>query len=135
MSTVNETDYSFNGEARWLIGWGLGVWLAVAILIRFLGHVLLAPETPIVVFGFFMAVIPMMALVTYPVYRWFSVAHENRPTAAAMMSIPGLFLDVTLVLGAETLFPRMSPGAVINFGAILLFGYAIVLLTGFVPRR
>jgi hypothetical protein len=29
----------------------------------------------------------------------------------------------------------MTTGAVINFGAILLFGYAIVLLTGFVPLR
>lgn len=29
----------------------------------------------------------------------------------------------------------MSTGAVVNFGAILVFGYGIVLLTGFVPGK
>jgi hypothetical protein len=51
------------------------------------------------------------------------------------MSLPGMFLDVLLVLFADTVFPQMEPGAVINFGATLLFGYAIVLMTAFIPRR
>lgn len=50
------------------------------------------------------------------------------------MSLPGMFLDVLLLLFAETIFPQLSGEAVVNFGAILLFGYAIVLATGFVPR-
>jgi hypothetical protein len=51
------------------------------------------------------------------------------------MSIPGLFLDVLLVRFASPIFPAMDHGAVINFAAILLFGYGVVLLTGFVPGR
>lgn len=121
--------------APWLVAWGLAVWAAVAVFVRLAGHHLLDPSAPTVVAGFFVAVVPLMALVTYPVYRWLDMGGERRPAAAALMSLPGLFLDVLLVLGAGVAFPAMGRGAVVNFGAILLFGYAVVLLTGFVPRR
>lgn len=114
--------------------WGLLVWFAVAILIRLIGHVLLSPRNTLLVVGFFLSVVPLMILVTYPVYRWFGISHTNRGAAAALMSIPGMFLDVLLILFADTVFPLMEQGAVVNFGAILLFGYAVVLLTGFIPR-
>lgn len=119
---------------RRLLAWGLTVWAAVAVFIRVAGPVLLDPSTPAVVAAFFVTVVPLMALVTYPVYRWFEVPSAARPAAAAVLSIPGMFLDVVLVLGADVVFPAMGSGAIINFGAILLFGYAVVLLTGFVPR-
>lgn len=123
-----------SGTFRWLVAWGLGVWAAVAVFIGLVGDVLLDPSAPLVVGGFFVAVVPLMALVTYPIYRWFDVPPPGRPAAAAVMSLPGMFLDVLLVAGADVAFPAMSRGAVVNFGAILLFGYAVVLLTGFVPR-
>lgn len=118
---------------RWLIGWGLTVWAAVAVTIRLTGHVLLSPDRPVVVIGFFLAVVPLMAAVTYPVYHRLAIEYPARPGAAAIMSIPGLFLDVLLVRFASTAFPAMAHGAVPNFAAILLFGYGIVLLTGFIP--
>lgn len=118
----------------WLLLWGLAVWAAVAAFVRLAGHHLLDPAAPLVVFGFFVAVVPLMALVTYPVYRWFDLPHGVRPVAAGVMSLPGMFLDVGLVVGADRVFPAMAPAAVVNFGAVLLFGYAVVLLTGFVPR-
>lgn len=113
--------------------WGLLVWFVVAVSIRLVGHVLLSPANPLLVFGFFVSVVPLMALVTYPVYRRFGIPRGKRGSAAALMSLPGMFLDVLLVLFAGTAFPSMTQGAVVNFGAILLFGYAVVLLTGFVP--
>lgn len=116
-----------------LLTWGLFVWFVVATSIRLGGHVLLSPSNPVLVAGFFLSVVPLMAMVTYPVYRWFDISHEKRGSAAALLSLPGLFLDVLLVLFAGTAFPLMGQGAVVNFGAILLFGYAVVLLTGFVP--
>ena len=118
---------------RWLVGWGLTVWAAVAVTIRLTGHVLLSPNRPVVVIGFFLAVVPLMAAVTYPVYHRLAIVYPDRPGAAAIMSLPGLFLDVVLVRFASTVFPAMPHGAVLNFVAILLFGYGIVLLTGFLP--
>lgn len=119
--------------AGWLVLWGLLVWGVVAVSIRLVGHVLLSPTNPLLVVGFFGAVVPLMALVTYPIYRWSGIPHASRGSAAALMSLPGMFLDVLLVLFSEVAFPAMGQGAVINFGAILLFGYAVVLLSGFVP--
>lgn len=117
----------------WLVAWGLLVWFAVALTIRVAGHVLLDPSNGLLVAGFFAAVLPLMVLVTFPVYWRLGLPSEHRPAAAAVMSIPGLLLDAVLVLNAAWLLPAMSIEAVVNFGAILLFGYAIVLLTGFVP--
>lgn len=118
----------------WLVAWGLVVWAAVFVSIRLVGHRLLAPETPVVVAAFFAATVPLMALVTYPIYGWFGIESVRRPRAAAVMSLPGMFLDVLLIAFAGIALPNLSVGAVINFGAILLFGYAVVLVTGFVPR-
>lgn len=116
----------------WLVGWGIVVWATVAILIRLIGHRLLSPELPLVVGAFFLATLPLMVLVTYPIYYRFGIETTHRPQAAALMSMPGMFLDVVLIAFAEILLPNLSTAALINFGAILLFGYAIVLLTGFV---
>lgn len=119
----------------WLIGWGLVVWAGVFVTIRLVGHRLLAPDAPTVVAAFFVATVPLMAAVTYPVYLRFDIEVSRRPHAAAIMSVPGMLLDVLLVAFAGYLLPNLSTGAVINFAAILLFGYAVVLLTGFVHRR
>ena len=121
--------------SRWLLLWGLSVWFAVTILIRLAGHVLLSPTNTLLLTAFFLSAIPLMLSVTYPVYWWLGLSTDARRSAAALMSLPGMFLDVLLILFAETVFPLMATEAVIHFGAILLFGYAIVLLTGFVPLR
>ena len=121
--------------SRWLILWGLSVWFAVAILIRLAGHVLLSPTNTLLLTAFFLSVIPLMLSVTYPVYWWLGLSSDAQRGAAALMALPGMFLDVLLILFAGTVFPAMATEAVVHFGAILLFGYAIVLLTGFVPLR
>lgn len=119
----------------WLVAWGLVVWAGVFVLIRLVGHRLLAPETPVVVAAFFAATVPLMALVTYPIYVRFRITQIHRPWAAAVMSLPGMFLDVILIVFAGITLPNLSDAAVINFAAILLFGYAVVLVTGYVPRK
>lgn len=116
-----------------LVLWGLFVWFVVAVSMGLAGHILLSPTNPVLVAACFVAVVPLMAVVTYPVYRWFGIPGDARGSAAALMAVPGMFLDVLLVLFAGAVFPSMEQGAVVNFGAILLFGYAVVLLTGFVP--
>ena len=121
--------------SRWLILWGLSVWFAVAILIRLAGHILLSPTNTLLLTAFFLSVIPFMLSVTDPVYWWLGLSSDAQRGAAALMALPGMFLDVLLILFAGTVFPAMATEAVVHFGAILLFGYAIVLLTGFVQLR
>lgn len=118
-----------------LVAWGATVWLAVTITFRLVGHFVLDPSNALLLAGFFVAVIPLMAAVTYPVYRYLQLPHAARPAAAAAMSIPGMFLDVILLRYATTVFPAMTTEMVVTYAAILFFGYAIVLLTGFIPRQ
>lgn len=120
------------GERRLLAGWGLAVWAVVAVSARLVGHLLLDPTLPVVLVGVFVATVPLMALVTYPIYRWRGMAASERPRAAVLMSLPGLFLDTLLVAFAPTTLPAMEPAAVRLFGALLVFGYGIVLLTSLV---
>lgn len=112
-----------------LVACGLAVWAAVTATVRLVGHRLLAPGSPAVVAALFVVTAPLMALVTYPVYRRSGVEPARRPPAAVAMSLPGTFLDVLLVAFARTALPDRSTGAVVNLGTILLFGYAVVLLT------
>lgn len=135
-TTTSSASVSLNRTtSRWLILWGLSVWFAVAILIRLAGHILLSPTNTLLLTAFFLSVIPLMLSVTYPMYWWLGLSSDAQRGAAALMSIPGMFLDVLLILFAGTVFPAMATEAVVHFGAILLFGYAIVLLTGFVQLR
>jgi hypothetical protein len=115
--------------------WGLTVWVVVAVSARLVGHVLLSPATPWLVAAVFAAAVPLMAAVTYPVYWRVEIPHSLRGSAAALMAVPGLFLDVLLLVFAEHALPSMGQATVVNFGALLLFGYAIVLATGIVPGR
>lgn len=122
-----------NSDAAFFVLWGLAVWVAVTASMRVAGHLLLDPTNPPIMLGFFVAVIPLMALVTFPVYVYRGTPLAQRPSAAIIMSVPGLFLDVFLVAFFETVFPNMPPTTAKYYGAILLFGYMVVLLTGFVP--
>jgi hypothetical protein len=134
MTTLSASERTIERRtAGTLAVWGLCVWLVVAVSARLVGHVLLSPTNPWLVAAVFGSAIPLMAIVTYPVYRWLEIPHALRGSAAALMSIPGMILDALLLVSAESVFPAMGQDAVINFGALLLFGYAIVLLTGFVP--
>jgi hypothetical protein len=135
MNDVSTTERMIERKtAGTLALWGLCVWLVVAISARLVGHVLLSPTSPWLVAAAFVSAVPLMAMVTYPVYHRLGIPHALRGSAAALMSVPGMFLDVLLILSAGSVLPAMGRGAVINFGALLLFGYAIVLLTGFVPN-
>lgn len=63
---------------RLVVAWGLAVWFVVAVLIRLAGHLLLSPANPLVVVGFFVSVVPLMGLVTYPAYRWLGLPPRTR---------------------------------------------------------
>ena len=53
-------------------------------------------------------------------------------TVRTTVTLPWLSLDVVFLRFAAGGFSAMDPGAVLDFGALRPFGYAIVPLTGFV---
>jgi hypothetical protein len=134
MATVEATHDRFEQhERRLLLGWGLAVWAVVAVTARLVGHLVLDPALPLLAVGAFVAAVPLMTAVTYPVYRWRGMAPAARPRAAVLMSLPGLLLDTLLVGFAGTTLPAMGPQSVQWFGALLVFGYGVVLLSSVWP--
>lgn len=110
-SAESRSPFTLERRTTWsLLTWGVLVWMAVTGVIRLSGQALLSPSSPLVVAGFFASVVPLMALVTYPIYRRFGILHAKRGSAAALMSLPGMFLDVLLVVFAGFCSRRWSKG-------------------------
>ena len=92
------------------VGIALGVWAVATLLIRLVGQYLFDPgNTPMIV-GLFIAAIPVMALLTYPLYYWFKIPAEERPHAAIILAFPGMILDVLVITFFQDVFPNIEIG-------------------------
>ena len=112
--------------------WGFLVWLIATVIVRISGQHLLDPDQPVIVVFLFLGTVPLIAAVTIPIYDWRQVSLHDRPTAAILMSLPGLLIDVVVLLAFPTIFPNLGDVAGI-FGAWLLWAYSLVLITGLLP--
>jgi hypothetical protein len=115
--------------------WGFVLWLGATIVFRVVGHILLAPEHPIVRLLTFIAAVPLIAVTTYPVYTWRGVRAGQRPAAAVGIALPGMLLDTLAVVFLAAVFPNLPPAAGAAFAAWLLWAYSLILLTGLAPRQ
>jgi hypothetical protein len=118
-----------------LVSVGFVAWAVATLAFRLGGQYLLNPATEFVLLGVFVAVVPLMMVLMYALYWWQAVQGPNRRTAAILVALPGMLLDVVSTAFFETIFPNMDPAAAKYFGALLLLAYAVVLLTGFIPQN
>lgn len=119
------------------VAWGFVLWVTATIFLRFLGRVLLDPQSVVVVLTFVVTV-PLIAAATYTVYAHRSLTAAERPAAAACVVLPGILLDVFSLLAFGSVFPRLSStsaSADAVFAAWILWAYGLILLTGFFPQR
>jgi hypothetical protein len=112
--------------------WGLALWLVATIIIRFTGQHYLHPDHPYLSFFTFLLTVPLIAVATFTVYDWRRVSLPDRPTAAILLCLPGLLLDIPVMVWFERVYPNLE-GAAGLFGAWLLWAYALVLISGVVP--
>lgn len=119
---------------RFFVLWGITVAVVETVAFRLIGQILLNPANGIVLAGLFIATIPAMALLTYPVYRWRGVTGAERQAASVLYLLPQIVVTVVALVDFGVIYPNMVPGAARYFGAIILLGSAVVLITGFVPR-
>lgn len=113
---------------------GFVAWAVATLAFRLVGQHLLNPATEFVILSVFIAVVPLMAVLMYALYSWPVVQDADRRTAAMLVVLPGMLLDVVSTAFFETIFPNMDPTAAKYFGALLLLAYAVVLLTAFIPQ-
>ena len=112
--------------------WGFLLWLLATIAMRVVGQHLLDPDQPVIATLMFLGTVPLIAVVTVPVYDWRRVNLQDRPSAAILMALPGLVIDVLVLLLFSTIYPNLGDSGAL-FGAWLLWAYGLVLITGLLP--
>lgn len=110
---------------------GFGIWFVATLAIRVEGQFFFNPNSLETLLLTFALAVPLIATLTYPIRR---VAPSERPIAAVYMVLPGMLLDVFSVVFFPLVFPNLPPTAVQPFSAFLLWGYGLMLLTGFIPK-
>jgi hypothetical protein len=112
--------------------WGFALWLVATIVVRVVGQHLFDPDQALIVVFVFLGTVPLIAAVTIPIYDWRRLNLQDRPAAAILMSLPGLLIDVVVLLIYGTVYPNLGDTAGM-FGAWLLWAYGLVLISGLLP--
>jgi hypothetical protein len=112
--------------------WGFLLWLLATIVIRVTGQHLFDPDQPVIVALVFFGTVPLIAAVTIPIYDWRRVNLQDRPTAAILMALPGLLIDILVLLLFSRVYPNLGDTGNL-FGAWLLWAYGLVLISGLLP--
>ena len=112
--------------------WGFLVWLGATTFVRIGGQWLFNGDLTMLLFAFGIMIL-LIALATYPLYSWRNVEPSKRPIAAMYAVLPGMLLDVFVILFFPFVFPNLAPTEVASYSAWLFWGYSLGLMTGFVP--
>jgi Family of unknown function (DUF5367) len=112
---------------------GLVGWLIATLIVRAAGQILLPFDSLFTIVLPFVVAIPAMLVIMQLLYNWQQIDPPNRLRAAASTALPGMVLDAVIVLCFPVVFPNMPASANIPFGALMLWGYGLILLSGFFP--
>ena len=107
---------------RFFLLWGITVAVVETVAFRLVGQYLLNPANEIVLAGLFVATVPAMAVLTYPVYAWRGVTGAERQAASALYLLPQMTVTVIALVNFAVVYPNMVPGAAKYFGAMILLG-------------
>ena len=114
---------------------GLIGWLAATLGFRLFGQFILTPDDELgnAVVGLLLAV--PLALLMLAFYRLENVRQTSeRLTAAISVAVPGMLLDAVTTLFFDKVFPNMASATANDFGALMLWGYAVIILTGLIAK-
>lgn len=111
------------------------VWLVATVIMRLWGHRFFIPENNLSMGSSFLFSLLFLPLLAYTLFRWQQVQPHQRRDAAICLAIPGMLLDTVATYFFAQVFPNVSPAADGAFGAWLLWGYALVLITGLITGQ
>ncbi|MBW4517022.1 MAG: DUF5367 domain-containing protein [Timaviella obliquedivisa GSE-PSE-MK23-08B] len=120
---------------RFFFGMSFLIWLIATVVLRLWGHTLFVPASNLSMISSFLFSLTCLPLLVYVIFQWQKVPPHQRPEAAMYLAIPGMLLDVVTTYLFRQAFPNILSTANGAFGAWLLWGYAIVLVTGLVTSR
>lgn len=111
------------------------IWLVATVIMRLWGHTFFIPENNFSMGSSFLFSLVFLPLLAYALFRWKKVQPHQRRDAAICLAIPGMLLDAVTTYFFTQVFPNVLPAADGAFGAWLLWGYALVLITGFITGQ
>lgn len=111
------------------------IWLMATGVLRLWGHTFFIPNSNLSMVSSFLFSLVGLPLLVYAIFQWKRVPLHQRQEAAICLAIPGMLLDVVTTYCFAQAFPNILPTADGAFGAWLLWGYAIVLMTGLIASR
>jgi hypothetical protein len=114
------------------ITFGVLIWFVGTIAFRLIGQFVLDPSNAMLTIGIFIAMLPLIVMM-YGIYIWKQVSISDRTKVAISVALPGMLLDVNSILFFPTVFPNIDPNANGLFAALMLWGYGLILLSGFLP--
>lgn len=117
------------------LAYGFGLWLAATVVFRLFGGFVLVPGDGVRLVVLFVATVPGVAALMYVLYARKGLDGRKRAMAAVCVVLPGMLLDVFALAFFRAVYPNLEFAAAPVFGAFLLWAYALVLLTGFLPAR
>lgn len=111
------------------------IWLMATVVMRLWGHTFFIPDSNLSMVSSFLFSLTCLPLLVYAIFHRQKVLPRQRQEAAICLAIPGMLLDVVTTYCFAQAFPNILPTADGAFGAWLLWGYAIVLVTGLIASR
>jgi hypothetical protein len=117
-----------------LLIYGLGLWVAGTILLRWRGQNLLLPGDWTATAILFAVSFPLVAWLVRRLCRRFQVPREQWPAGAISILLPTLLLDTFSSAFFPVVFPNIAPEAAGLFGGWMLWCCAGALI-GVIVRR
>lgn len=114
--------------------WGFIVWLSATLIFRFAGHYFFTPDNVVLMTASYIFVIPLILVITLPVYKWKKIKSDGKLKAAICIALPGMLLDVFALIFFQDIFTNLNLESDKYFGSWLLWAYSLIILTGFDKR-
>ncbi|MED4082642.1 DUF5367 domain-containing protein [Halalkalibacterium halodurans] len=115
--------------------WGVLVWLGATGVFKLAGHFFFSPENPTLMILSYLLVIPLILVLTLPLYKWKQLNDHEKLKAAIFIALPGMLLDVIVLLNFQEIFTNLSPDADQYFASWLLWAYSLIIVTGFLKAK
>jgi hypothetical protein len=113
---------------------GLILWAAATALFRFAGHYFFLNDDAIQMLVFSLSV-PLVAFLTFLILMWLGEDPSDRAETAIALAMPGMLIDVWVVNHFDIVFPNLDPMLGQTFGALMLLGYGVMIITGLFLTR
>lgn len=115
--------------------WGFLVWLSASAIFRLTGQFFFILNSPVLLIVSYILVIPLIIVLTLPIYRWKKLNSNQQLKAAILIALPGMLLDTIVLIFFPVIFTNLKPETDRIFGSWLLWAYSLILLSGFSYKR